>query len=145
MTSPPGEARRWETGSTLLSLLLALVVIGVLAGVVLKVESGTTGGSSSLHLPSLPSGVGTPAQAGNDISIAAVDTCKADYAAVNTAVTNYEALYGHPPTNMSAIQTMLKDSAKGPGFQISIDPSGKVQVAADGHPSSPGVSNCAYA
>lgn len=134
-----------NNGASLISLLVVLALLGGLATIVVMAQSSTSGPRQSIHIPQLPSAGVAPANAGPDISAATVDACKANYQAASQAVAAYEALNGHPPPNVSAIQAMLKDPLNGVGFQITIDPSGRPEVATAGHPAAAGDSNCSYA
>ena len=140
-------ARRWcsDTGASLVSLLVTLVLLGGLAGIVVMAQSGSSGPKTSIQIPQLPRVGAAPANAGPDIAAAAIEACKATYQAVSEAAATYEAVNGHPAPNVAALQAMLKDPVNGVGFQITLDQSGRAEVATPGHPSSAGDANCAYA
>ena len=134
-----------DAGFALVSLLVVLLILGGLVGVVLMAQSGTPGSKPSIAVPHLPSMGASPANAGPDITAAAVEACKASFRAANDAMEAYEALHGHPPQNVSDIQSMLKDPLNGVGFQVTVSQAGQVEIATAGHPASVGDTNCAFA
>ena len=129
-----------ERGAGLVALLVGVVIMGVLVVIVLRLESVGSGGHHG------NSSVGSlnvsPAAGASNISTAAKAACEADYQSVSTAVNEYLALHGQPPTEMSQIQPMLKDLVIGPKFAITLTSPGKVEVATPQHPASPGSGNC---
>jgi hypothetical protein len=134
-----------EIGSSLVALLVTMVLLGGLTVIALMAESGTSGSKPTVPLPHSPSLGVAPADAGPDISAAAIEACHASYQAGLQAVATYETVNGHPPASVAALQAMLKDPLEGAGFRISLDQTGRVEVAATGHPAAVGDVNCAYA
>lgn len=145
MTEVASPRAASDAGASLISLLIALALLGGLAGVVLTAQLGTSASKPTSQIPHLPSVGPAPANAGPDIKASAIEACKANYQAANEAEATYEAVNGHPPPNINAIQPMLKDPVNGVGFQITLDQSGRVLVATAGHPASVGDANCTYA
>ena len=122
----------------------------VLAGMGAAVLAYSRDGSGEGHRGALQASPGTtvsasPGAAAGDISAAAVAACRASYETVSTAADYYSTLYGHPPASMTALASMLKNPVTGRGFTLSISAAGKIEIAAPGHPATPGDGNCAYA
>jgi hypothetical protein len=139
------EAASPAAGRGLIGLVLVLGILGALGAVVLVM-----GGSGGRDLPTgtaLPT-LKSPSHSGAAIlSDAANVVCKADYAAVSAAVSDYETLNGKPPASMAALGSILKDPGSSSRFSIIINPNspGQVEVAAGGHPAQPGDRACAFA
>lgn len=135
-----------DRGSTLVGLIVALAVLGAIAGIAFAVAGGGTtpqhaGASLSVNGTTLSP---SPSAARADISAAAAETCRADYEAVSQAVDAYRALNSQPPTSMSQLTPFLRDPVTRTYFTIGLGATG-VTVSTAGHPAMPGDSNCAYA
>jgi hypothetical protein len=139
------STQRGEAGRGLIGLVVAMGLLGVVAAVVLVAQSG---GSHDLQGLSPSSTInGSPANAAGDIHLAAEADCRYAYAGVTAAVADYEVVNGRPPTDMAALRPMLRGPINSSRFVISLNPTrlGQVEVAAPGHPATPGDAACTYA
>ena len=137
--------QRSQQGYGAVGLLVTVVVLGGLAAVVLTALPGS--GTKSPHgaTPSLP-GLATQ-QPQAQISAAAQEACKANYAALEQAVSFYQAQHGSLPTTIAELQTYFHGTLSTPQFTLTIDPirPGQIQVQTGKHAASDGNSNCRYA
>jgi hypothetical protein len=143
-----------ERGTGAFALMVALVITGVLAVIVLL--SLPSGRGSNATPPSSPSSDSaqsavepgrTASGAGSEIHAAAVATCQADYEAVLAAVSYYQAANGSLPTSLGLLRSWLRDPVSSADFSIAIDPHnpGVVEVGTKARPLAPGEANCNYA
>ncbi len=138
--------RSSDAGRSLVALLVALALLGGLATTALV--SQPNGSKNQGHQTSATTAVNaSPSNAATDIRAAAAVTCRADYEAVDTAVSEYAAVNGKWPTDMKQVAAMTREPITSTRFEITINPAkpGQVEVAAGGHPALPGDDNCAYA
>ena len=137
--------RRPAQGYGLVAALVALLVLGGLATVVLTTLPGSEGGSTHQPTGSLPGLVTAhpPAQ----ISTAAEQACEANYLALQQAISVYQVEHRSLPKSLSDLDAYFHGSASTPQFSLTIDPShpGQVEVQTEGHTSSDGDVNCRYA
>jgi hypothetical protein len=143
----PVEGKQTALGAGLIGLIVAVAILGGLAAAVLVSRGSDTGARLGGALKPTQTPSASPGAAAPDIAAAANATCRADYQAVNTGVSYYQALNGHAPADIAALGSLLKDPVASPRFTITINPQhpGQVEVATPGHPASPGDGNCAYA
>jgi hypothetical protein len=155
----PSTERRVERGAGLIGLLVAVVVLGGLAvAAVVSVQAMTaspTGlkGQSSALLPGAagptpaPPSAPAPAAGNNILSVSAQETCRANFAAAQAAVSLYQAEHGELPVKIGQVQTVVRDPLSTDRFTITIDPlhAGGLEVATPGHPAKDGDSNCDFA
>jgi hypothetical protein len=137
--------RRDDCGRSLIGLLVALALLGGLAAVVLL--SQASGAKDQGNQSTGTTINASPNKAAVDIQAAAGVTCRTDYKAVVTAVSEYAALNGKQPTAIGQVAPMMRQPITSTRFVISINPArpGQVEVAAGGHPAASGNCNCAYA
>lgn len=149
-TSRPVALRRdsggKERGASLIGLLLVVVILGGLAAVAIVATNsetslpsvGTKGASTTTLAPG-------SSGAASDISAAASTACRANYEALNSALQAYEAINGHAPSSIAALQSELKDPVSSRYYTFGLNAQGQVTVATKGHPAGPGDANCAFA
>ena len=138
--------RSGEFGHSLVGLLIALALLAGLAATVLVSQTG--GVKDTGHESGAASTVNaSPGNAAADIQAAAAVTCRADYEAVVTAVSEYAALNNRPPIDMAQVAPMMRQPIGSTRYVIGINPvePGLVEVAAGGRLAAPGDGNCAYA
>ena len=138
--------RSGDFGHSLVGLLIALALLGGLAAtaLVFQASGAKEQGRQSAATSTVNS---SPGNAAADIQAAAAVTCRADYEAMVTAVSEYAALNGKQPVDMAQVAPTMRQPISSTRFSITINPTkpGEVEVAAGGHPSVPDEGNCAYA
>jgi type II secretory pathway pseudopilin PulG len=132
-------------GYGLAGLLVALLVLGGLAAVVLVALPDWGTGRTSGSKGPIPSIANQPAQA--QIAAAAQQACFANYDALQQAISVYQVEHGSLPTSTAEVQANFRGSLSTPEFNLGIDPArpGQIQVQTNGHPASDGNGNCRYA
>jgi hypothetical protein len=142
--SPQREAASRTAGRGLLGLVLILGILGTLGAVALASTGGST---KTVPSPSTPAVGSSSSRGAAIVSEAANVVCKAEYAAVSAAVSEYEAANDRPPGSISELGSILKDPGVTSGYRITINPNkpGQVEVASDGHAAQPGDEGCAFA
>jgi hypothetical protein len=135
-----------SSGHGLIGLLIATLVLGVLAVVVIGGE-GAVGSGNHRRTSQTFISAAAPGNAAANLQASAAAACRTDYQAVTSAVSYYEVLNGRPPDNMTALRSVLRDPVSSSRFSITIDPArpGQVDVAAGDHPAAPGDGNCTFA
>ena len=134
-----------DAGASAVGLLSALMIVSAIAFAIFALHPGQK--SSHASTGSATTIDASPSHASSDISEAAQAACQADYQAVQSAVSEYEALTGRPPTSMSALASIVRDPVSTYFYDITIDPHhpGQIEVATPGRPSRPGEVGCTSA
>ena len=129
----------------MIGLLLVVAILGGLAAIAIVATNSETSVPSVGTKGSPTTLASGSSGAASDIQAAAIVACRTNYQAVNEALQAYEAINGHAPTNIAALQGELKDPVTSPDYTFGIDAKGQITVATKSHPASPGDANCAYA
>lgn len=134
-----------KSGASAVGLLVTLLVLGGIAGAVLALQPGTKTNPGVAKTPTTINA--SPAKAGSDIALGASAACQTDFDSVQTAVGEYEALHGRPPTNMTALAGMIHNPVSTYFYAITIDPHhpGRIDVSTPGHAETPGDAACRFA
>lgn len=121
--SPRCAPPRRERGASLLGVLLALIILGVMAAVAVSAVGGTGGNAPATTPLETATSTGEP----NNVASAAAlaTTCVADFASLSTALQIYATLHGsNPPagtswvTGIQSRPTLLQSWPSDPGHFI---------------------------
>ena len=140
-------ARIRDRGAPMIVLFVGIALLGALTILVLALEHDRSRDQARSQLPHTASqDIGAvPRAARADTNAASIELCRSSGAAVQEAVSQYEALNGRTPTSMSDLGGVLTTPVRNSRFTILIGPSAEVFVSTPTRPPAPGVANCAYA
>jgi hypothetical protein len=139
---------RSDDGVGLLGLVVSLLILaaGLLVPLVLMGDGagGTGAGAGSALSPS--GGSGSLSGLAGDAQAAQVAVCQADYQQAETSAEASRIASGASGavTGSGVTLPTAGGTITGAGFTITVSPGGQVEVAAPGHPATPGAGNCAY-